>query len=123
MSNSLLSIFFCLFLYSSVLQSSMAFNLVNSLMWRSALKTFKKVNPSSVNIEPVLESIRLSPSSFGIQPYQVHVISNQEMKTKLRAVSYDQQQVNSLIISSFDCILHGLLDYRLLPSSSLLCEK
>jgi nitroreductase len=101
----------------------MAFNLVNSLMWRSALKTFKKVNPSSVNIEPVLESIRLSPSSFGIQPYQVHVISNQEMKTKLRAVSYDQQQVNSLIISSFDCILHGLLDYRLLPSSSLLCEK
>lgn len=88
------SIFICLFFCIYVLQSTtMAFNLINSMMWRSALKTFKKVNPSSVNIEPILESIRLSPSSFGIQPYQVHVISNQDLKTKLRAVSYDQPQV------------------------------
>lgn len=73
----------------------MAFNLVNNLLWRSALKRFVPVSTGSVNIEPILEAIRLSPSSFGIQPYHVHVITNAEVKKKLKEVSYNQDQVTT----------------------------
>jgi nitroreductase/dihydropteridine reductase len=78
---------------SCVVESVMAFHLVNSLLWRSAVKTFKPVPKGSVDISPVLESIRLAPSSFGIQPYHVHVVTNTELKKRLREVSYDQPQV------------------------------
>jgi nitroreductase len=67
--------------------------LVKSLHWRQALKRFQKVSPDSVNIQPVLEAIRLSPSGNGVQPYNIHVVKSPEMKVKLRAASYNQAQV------------------------------
>ncbi len=67
--------------------------LIQSLQWRSALKSFAPISPSAVNIAPILEATRLAPSSFGAQPYDIHVVSNPELKTKLREVSYNQAQV------------------------------
>jgi len=68
-------------------------SLSKSLRWRQALKHFVPVSPDKVNIQPVLEAIQLSPSSYGIQPYNLHVVTSQDVKLKLRAVSYDQPQV------------------------------
>lgn len=69
-------------------------NLINSLKWRQALKRFKPLPEGyKVDITPILESIHLSPSSLGVQPYNIHIVTNQELKEKLRAVSYDQAQV------------------------------
>lgn len=71
-----------------------SFNLVNNLKWRQALKTFKPLPPGyQVDISPILESIQLAPSSLGIQPYNVHIVTNPTLKEKLRQVSYDQAQV------------------------------
>lgn len=67
--------------------------LIPGLKWRSALKTFKPIEPTKVNIEPVLEAARLAPSSFGLQPYNIHVVTNPELKKSLREVSFDQPQV------------------------------
>lgn len=67
--------------------------LIQSLSWRSALKSFSPIAPSQVNIQPILEAARLAPSAFGVQPYHIHVVSDPELKTKLREVSYDQPQV------------------------------
>jgi nitroreductase len=54
---------------------------LNSLNWRFATKKFdtnKKV--CTEDIQKIKDSIRLSPSSFGIQPFRVVVIEDQKLK-------------------------------------------
>jgi len=62
--------------------------------WRYATKKFdttKKV--SDADLETLLEAIRLSASSYGLQPYHVLVITDPEIKSKLRPVSWNQPQL------------------------------
>lgn len=68
--------------------------IVQSLLWRAALKTFNPVPPTSVDIQPILDAIQLAPSAYGVQPYDIHVVTDDALKERLRAVSYNQQQVN-----------------------------
>lgn len=74
----------------------MTTNFLTKLQWRRALKTF---SAGSVNIDPILQAVTLAPSSYGLQPYHVHVVSDVETKQKLRAVSFDQQQVMILLFA------------------------
>lgn len=68
--------------------------ILNALNWRYATKTFdptKKVSDSDFEI--ILESGRLSPSSIGLEPWKFIVVTNPDVRVKLRAVSYDQSKV------------------------------
>lgn len=59
-------------------------NLLENLNWRHAVKAYdasKKV--SKEHIDKIVEAARLAPSSSGLQPFKVIVISNQEVKDKL----------------------------------------
>ncbi|MFA6077543.1 MAG: NAD(P)H-dependent oxidoreductase [Candidatus Paceibacterota bacterium] len=65
-----------------------------ALSWRYAVKTFdpaKKVTDSDLNT--ILESAHMAPSSFGIEAWKFIVVSNPEIRAKIRAVSYDQTKV------------------------------
>ncbi len=69
---------------------------LSNLNWRYATKKFdtnKKV--SDTDLEKVLEAIRLTPTSFGLQPYHFYVVSNPEVKEKIQAVSWNQPQIGS----------------------------
>lgn len=66
---------------------------LQSLSWRRALKHFTPQHLSLGQINCVLEAARLAPSSFGIQPYYIHVISNKEVKERLFSASYNQAQI------------------------------
>ncbi len=69
-------------------------NIIESLNWRSATKEFdpsQKV--SAENLEILTESLRLTPSSFGLQPWKFLVISNQDIKQSLLEHSWNQKQV------------------------------
>ena len=62
--------------------------------WRYATKKFdatKKI--TDANIAFLKEAIRLSTSSYGLQPYRVFIVENPELRTKLVAASYGQAQV------------------------------
>ncbi len=62
--------------------------------WRYATKKFdttKKV--SDKDLETLLEATRLSASSYGLQPYHIFVISDQETKEKLKPASWEQSQI------------------------------
>lgn len=62
--------------------------------WRYATKKFdrnKKISNTDLGL--LLEATRLSASSYGLQPYHVFVISDQEMKAKLRPASWNQSQI------------------------------
>ena len=59
-------------------------SLIEDLQWRHAVKAYnpnKKV--SQENIDKIVEAARLAPTSSGLQPFQVIVIQNQDVKNKL----------------------------------------
>lgn len=58
--------------------------LIEDLNWRHAVKAYdatKKV--SKEDIDKIVEAARLAPTSSGLQPFQVIVVENQELKEKL----------------------------------------
>jgi nitroreductase len=62
--------------------------------WRYATKKFdsgKIINNEDLNT--LKEAIRLSSSSFGLQPYKVFIIENPELRAQLKAASWGQSQV------------------------------
>lgn len=64
-----------------------------AMNWRYATKRMinKTVPESTVN--KIIEAIHLSPSSLGLQPYEVFVITNPEMKNKILPIAFNQKQV------------------------------
>jgi len=66
----------------------------NNLNWRYATKKFDaSKNIPEVELEQLLEAIQLSASSYGLQPYQVFVIKNPELREKLKAAAWNQPQI------------------------------
>ncbi len=64
--------------------------------FRHACKAFdenKKI--SQEDITYILEAGRKSPSSFGMEPWKFLVITNEELKAKLRPACWDQVQITS----------------------------
>lgn len=44
-------------------------------------------------LQRILEATRLAPTSSGLQPFEVFIITNDEIKAKIRKVAWDQPQV------------------------------
>lgn len=69
---------------------------LSNLEWRYAAKKFdttKKVSDEDMN--KILEAIRLTPTSFGMQPYHFYIVTNQEKKQAIEAAAYHQPQVST----------------------------
>lgn len=69
-------------------------NFIHHQNWRYATKKFdaaKKIAPEDLNI--LKEAIRLSSSSYGLQPYKVLIIENMELREKLKAAAWGQSQI------------------------------
>jgi nitroreductase len=61
--------------------------------WRYATKAMNGRLVDEEKINRILESIRLSPSSIGLQPYDLIVVSNSELKKELRVAGNNQSQI------------------------------
>jgi nitroreductase len=69
--------------------------LIKQLNWRYATKKFdatKKI--SSEDWNTLEQALILTASSYGLQPWHFVVVTSQEMKEKLTAAAYGQQQVS-----------------------------
>lgn len=69
-------------------------DILEALNWRYATKKFdseKKI--SQKEFEDILEVLRLSPSSYGLQPWKFIIVNNLEMRNKIRVAAYDQPQI------------------------------
>ncbi len=67
---------------------------LDKLNWRYATKKFdssKKI--SAENLNTLLEAIKLSASSYGLQPYHIFVIEDKDIRAKLKPVSWGQSQI------------------------------
>ncbi|WP_269237031.1 NAD(P)H-dependent oxidoreductase [Flavobacterium flavigenum] len=67
---------------------------LESQNWRYATKQYdatKKISAEDLNT--LKEAVRLSASSYGLQPYKVVIVENPELREQLKAAAYGQTQV------------------------------
>jgi nitroreductase len=80
--------------------------LLNALQWRYAVKKMNGKAVSEADIETIVEAARLAPTSAGIQPFEVIVVSNKELKEKILPIAFGQQQMidssHILIFAAWD---------------------
>ena len=68
--------------------------IIEDLNWRFACKAFNKDKKlSDEDINNIKEIIKLTPTSYGLQPFRVLIVENMETREQLKAVSFNQSQV------------------------------
>ena len=69
-------------------------SLLDKLKWRYATK---KMDPSkevpAEKVNAILEAVRLTASSSGLQPYELIVITNKDLREKIKAIANNQSQI------------------------------
>ena len=68
-------------------------SLINQLNWRYATKRMNGQKVSPEKIDAILEAIRLSASSYGLQPYTIFVIGDEEVRKNILPAAYNQPQI------------------------------
>ena len=80
--------------------------LLNALNWRYATKKMNGQAVSEDKIEKILEAAHLSPSSSGLQPFEIIVVTNQKLKEEITPIANDQSQLTDcshlLIFAAWD---------------------
>ncbi len=69
-------------------------NFIKNANWRYATKKFdssKKVSYEDMKV--LKEAVRLSASSYGLQPYKIIFVENPELRAKLQPVAWGQSQI------------------------------
>lgn len=66
---------------------------LEALNWRYAVKKFSTRNLPQEKVNIVFESLRLTPSSMGLQAWKFINVENQEIREKLVSASWNQEQV------------------------------
>lgn len=83
-------------------------SLVHALEWRYATKRMNGQKVPAEKINTILEATRLSASSMGLQPYNILVVEDPELREKIKAVANNQPQITEsshlLIFAAWDNI-------------------
>jgi nitroreductase len=79
------------------------------LAWRYATKKYDATKQVPVEkLERIVEAVRLAPTSSGLQPFELFVVTNPEIRAKIRTVAWDQAQVTDcshlLVFAAWDDI-------------------
>ncbi len=82
-------------------------DLLQQLNWRYATK---KMDPARAvpqdQVERILEAVRLAPTSSGLQPYEVIVVTNKALHEKIKTIAHGQEQVTDcshlLVFAAWD---------------------
>lgn len=67
--------------------------LLNALNWRYATKMMNGKTVPQDKVDAILEAAHLAPSSSGLQPFEIIVITNKELKEKIVPIARDQKQI------------------------------
>ena len=79
------------------------------LEWRYATKKFDPTRSVAADkIERIIEAVRLAPTSSGLQPFELFVVTNDEIRARIRDASWNQGQVTDcshlLVFAAWDDI-------------------
>lgn len=90
-------------------------NILQKLNWRYATKKFdpsKKINAQDLDI--LKEVLRLTPSSYGLQPWKFVIVEDQALREELRIHSWGQSQVTDashlIVICTYTDVSEEFID-------------
>lgn len=79
---------------------------IEALNWRYATKKMNGKKVDEKIMDQILEAARLAPTSSGLQPYQVIVVTNEDLKKKIQPIAFGQSQIvdcsHLLIFAAWD---------------------
>jgi nitroreductase/dihydropteridine reductase len=67
--------------------------LLDSLKWRYATKKMNGQKVPQEKLDYILEAARYAPSSSGLQPYKIFVISDKKKLEQIREIAFNQSQI------------------------------
>ena len=87
--------------------TTLAQPLLNKLQWRYAAK---KMNPAKKvqqdKVERILEAARLAPTSSGLQPFEIIVVTDPAVRAKIQPIAWNQAQITDgshlLVFAAWD---------------------
>ncbi|WP_192346324.1 NAD(P)H-dependent oxidoreductase [Algoriphagus sp. Y33] len=79
---------------------------LENLNWRYATKSMNGTPVPQEKIDYILEAVRLTASSSGLQPYEILVITDPEIKERIRSIAWNQSQITDashvLVFAAWD---------------------
>ena len=81
--------------------------LLEKLNWRYATKKMDaaKAVPQD-KVDRIIEAVRLAPTSSGLQPFEVIIVTNPEVREKINAIAWNQAQITDgshlLVFAAWD---------------------
>lgn len=66
---------------------------IDALNWRYAVKKMNGEPVEQEKVDKIIAAAHLAPTSSGLQPFKVIVITNQDLKEKIAPIAYNQSQV------------------------------
>lgn len=89
--------------------------LLDKLKWRYAAKAMNGTKVSEDKIENIIEAARLAPTSSGLQPFEIIVIKNQDIKEKIKPVAWNQSVITDcshlLVFAAWDTYTEDRINY------------
>lgn len=80
--------------------------LLDKLNWRYATKAMNGQKVPQEKIENILEAISLAPTSSGLQPFEVYVVTSQEVKEQIKPIAWNQSVITDcshlLVFAAWD---------------------
>ncbi|MCM4166305.1 Putative NAD(P)H nitroreductase YfkO [Arenibacter antarcticus] len=80
--------------------------LLDKLNWRYAAKAMNGETVAEDKIKRILEAARLAPTSSGLQPFEIFVIKNQEIKAQIKPFAWNQSVITDcshlLVFAAWD---------------------
>ena len=85
------------------------------LNWRYATKKMDATQPVPQDkVDAIIDAIRMAPTSSGTQPFEILVVTNDDIKAEIRAVAWDQAQVTDgshlLVFAAWDNYTQDRID-------------
>jgi nitroreductase len=90
-------------------------NFINQLNWRYATKRMiaDKAVPQE-KLDKIVEAIRLTATSYGLQPFNLIVVKDKKMLTQIQPLAYNQPQIGEasaiIVFATWDKITQEKID-------------
>jgi len=68
-------------------------SLIDALNWRYATKKMNGEKVPQEKVDQIIAAAHLAPTSSGLQPFRVIVITNEELKEKITPIAFGQTQI------------------------------
>jgi len=89
--------------------------LLENLNWRYATKAMSGEKVDQDKVDRIIEAARLAPTSSGLQPFEIIVIKNQEVKEKIKPVAWNQPIITDcshlLVFAAWDTYTAERINY------------